>query len=123
MEREQSWERITRTGLAIRDEWSRLAERHGLEIDLAGLSALSTFSFRSEHALAYKTLITQEMLSRGYLAGTALYACTEHTPELIEGYIEALDGVFALIRECEEGRNMTELLNGPVCHAGFKRLN
>jgi len=37
--------------------------------------------------------------------------------------MEALNGVFALIRECEEGRDVTQLLDGPVCHSGFKRLN
>jgi glutamate-1-semialdehyde 2,1-aminomutase len=31
--------------------------------------------------------------------------------------------VFALIRECEDGRDVMSLLQGPVCHAGFKRLN
>ena len=33
------------------------------------------------------------------------------------------DPVFALIKECEEGRDVLELLNGPVCDTGFKRLN
>jgi glutamate-1-semialdehyde 2,1-aminomutase len=28
-----------------------------------------------------------------------------------------------LIQECEEGRDVMSLLNGPVCHGGFKRLN
>jgi len=73
--------------------------------------------------LAYKTLITQEMLTKGYLAATSVYVCIEHTPEVIKGYIDALDPVFNLIRECEDGRDVKSLLNGPVCHAEFKRLN
>ena len=31
--------------------------------------------------------------------------------------------VFALIRECEDGRDVMSLLKGPVAHAGFTRLN
>ena len=77
----------------------------------------------SPNALAYKTLITQEMLVKGYLASTSVYVCTEHTPDIIDRYFAALDEVFALIKQCEEGRDVMSLLHGPVCHAGFKRLN
>ena len=63
------------------------------------------------------------MLKKGYLAANSIYVCTEHTPEFIEGYIDALDPVFTLIRECEDGRDVVSLLDGPVCHGGFKRLN
>ena len=52
------------------------------------------------------------MLAKGYLAGTSVYVCTEHTPEIVAGYFEALDPVFALIRECEEGRDVHEPAQG-----------
>ena len=123
MERIKSWETITQTGLKIRDLWQQLADKHGLKIDHWGLPALTGYSFVSENALAYKTLITQEMLAKDYLAGNSVYVSTEHTPEIINGYFEALDPAFALIRECEEGRDVLGLLKGPVCHGGFKRLN
>ena len=123
MEREKSWEYITRTGRDIGQRWLDLARKHDLPIELNGLPALIGFSFPVPDMLKYKTLITQEMLKKGFLAGTALYACTEHTPALIDEYFDKLDPVFALIRECENGRSIDGLLDGPVCHAGFKRLN
>jgi glutamate-1-semialdehyde 2,1-aminomutase len=123
MERTRSWETITNTGLQIRENWQRLADKHGLKIDHWGLPALTGFSFQSQNALAYKTLITQEMLAKGYLAGNSVYVCTAHTPEVVERFFAELDPVFGLIKECEEGRDVTSLLKGPVCHAGFKRLN
>lgn len=123
MERVRSWERITATGLSIRAIWQDLAQRHGLAINHAGLPALATFSFAGPNALAYKTLLTQEMLKAGYLAGTGTYACLAHTPEILTLYAEALDPVFALIAECEGGRDVASLLEGPVCHAGFRRIN
>ena len=73
--------------------------------------------------MAYKTLITQEMLKKGYLAGTSCYVCVAHTPDVLEPYLEGLDEVFGLIVECEAGRAVEELLEGPICHGGFKRLN
>lgn len=123
MERLQSWEIITKIGLQIRQRWQALADKYGLKIVQWGLSAISGFSFQGENALVYKTLVTQEMLSKGYLAGNSVYVCIEHTPEVVNGYCAALDPVFALIRECEDGRDVMSLLKGPVCHAGFKRLN
>ncbi len=122
MEREKSWDRITDIGNDITARWRQLAATHGLSIKTSGLPALTGFSFAGDNALAYKTLITQEMLSRGYLAGTAVYTCTEHTPQVVAGYFDALDPVFRLIAECEDGRDVMGLLKTGVCHAGFKRL-
>ncbi|MCH1913324.1 aminotransferase class III-fold pyridoxal phosphate-dependent enzyme [Leptospira noguchii] len=123
MEKTKSWETITNIGNSIKDRWKRLAEKYALSIDLWGLPALAGFTIQSENSLAYKTLITQEMLEKGFLAGNSVYACTEHTQEIINQYFEYLDPIFQRIRECEDGRDILSLLKGPVCHAGFKRLN
>ena len=123
MEREKSWDTITAVGYDIKQRWQQLAEKHKLQIEQWGMPALAGFSFSGPNALAYKTLITQEMLVKGYLASNCVYACTAHTPEIVSGYFSALDGVFGTINECENGRDVFSLLKGPVCHAGFKRLN
>lgn len=123
MERVKSWNTITEIGMQIRQRWQGLSEKHGLGIMHWGLPALTGFSFTSPQGLAYKTLVTQEMLGMGYLASNCVYVCTEHTKEIVDGYFDALDPVFKMIRECEDGRDVTSLLKGPVCHAGFKRLN
>ncbi|MCP9941936.1 aminotransferase class III-fold pyridoxal phosphate-dependent enzyme [Cyanobium sp. ATX 6E8] len=123
MERERSWEQVTATGLQLRRSWQELADRHGLAISHNGLAALTGFAFQSPKALEYKTLISQEMLKKGYLAATSCYLSLAHTRELVEAYLLGLDGVFALIAECEQGRPVADLLEGPVCHGGFKRLN
>ena len=123
MERVKSWDTITQTGLQIRKRWQLLADQHGLGINHWGLPSLTGYTFQSENALAYKTLITQEMLSKGYLASNSVYVCTEHTPDIVDGYFDALNSIFGLIKECEEGRDVMGLLKGPICHAGFKRLN
>lgn len=123
MERERSWERITETGRDIGRRWQTLARKHDLPIQISGLPALVGFSFPVPDMLKYKTLITQEMLKKGYLAATSVYVCTEHTPEVVDAYFEELDPIFALISDCESGRSVDDLLEGPVCHSGFKRLN
>ena len=123
MEREKSWEKITSIGENINKEWIRLAKEFELPLKTSGLAALKTFTFKSKNALAYKTLITQEMLKKGYLAATAVYSSTAHSAKIINGYLEALKPIFSTIKECEEGKNVMELLEGPIAHSGFKRLN
>ena len=123
MERLQSWNTITAMGNNIKQRWLQMANNHMLQIDLWGLPAMPGFTIKSPHALAYKTLITQEMLASGYLAGNSVYVCTEHTLAVVDSYLEALEPVFKMIRECEEGRDVMSLLKGPICHSGFKRLN
>ena len=123
MERERSWEKITRTGNQISQHWRNLASKYDLPIRVFGLPALIKFSIDTPDSLIYKTLITQEMLSRGYLAGNSVYVCTEHTPDVVENYIKELESVFKVISECKNTSDLKSLLKGPVCHSEFKRLN
>jgi glutamate-1-semialdehyde 2,1-aminomutase len=122
MERERSWEQVTATGLVMRRRWQELADRHGLAISHNGLAALTGFAFQSPKALEYKTLITQEMLKKGYLATTSCYVSLAHTAEIQELYFEALETAFSAVSRCEIGEPIANLLHGPVCHSGFKRL-
>ncbi len=123
MEDVKSWETITSIGHIIQNRWLELATKHQLKIDLWGLPALCGFSFTSKNALAYKTLITQEALKLGYFGGDSVYVSIAHTPDIIDAYFLALDPIFALIADCEDGRDVMTLLNGPLCHTKFQRLN
>ena len=38
-------------------------------------------------------------------------------------YATILGDVYKLIADCEDGQPVNDLLDGPVFHAGFKRLN
>jgi glutamate-1-semialdehyde 2,1-aminomutase len=124
MERVKSWETITAVGNKVQAGWQKLADLHHLNITISGIPALSTYSFNSADALAYKTFIAQEMLKKGFLASTNFYACTEHTDDKLELYFNALEEVYKTIASCETGNQQIEkLLEGPICHGGFKRLN
>ena len=123
MERTKSWETVTKIGRDVTTEWRSLASDHSLSITTAGLTALPSFAFSGINADAYKTLLTQEMLARGFLANTSLYASVAHTPDLLDSYFENLESVFAMISKCEDGLDVQSLLKGPIVHSGFKRLN
>ena len=123
MEIKRSWDEISQTGKSIKEDWRSLANKHDLDIHITGLSALPSFSFKTDDNLKYKTFITQEMLKKGYLAAMSVYVCTEHTEQIIKGYMFELDKIFKKIKEFEDGDNIDNYLEGPVCHSGFSRLN
>ena len=124
MEREESWEKITDTGSKMQKGWLNLAKTNNLDITVSGISAMTSYAFNSKHAAAYKTLITQEMLKKGFLASTNFYACTAHSDEYLDMYFDVLGDVYKRISKCEsEVLDINTLLDGPICHSGFKRLN
>ena len=123
MEQTKSWEIITKMGVYITEQWQSIAKSTGIAIKTSGLPALTSFSVDSKFALEYKTLITQEMLKKSYLASTSVYVATVHTKEIVDRFFTELEPVFALIKECEDGRDVSALLDGPTCSSGFKRLN
>jgi glutamate-1-semialdehyde 2,1-aminomutase len=123
MEKTKSWKLITKKGIYIRNKWKKMAKKYNLKISISGLPALSTFNIKSKQNIAYKTLITQEMLKSGYLASNSIYLCVNHTKEIIDKYLMNLNRIFKTIKDCEKNNNILNYLDGPVCKTHFKRLN
>ncbi len=123
MEKIKSWEIITNLGKKVRKGWDDLAKNNRLKIIISGIPAISSYSF-SNNNLKYKTYITQEMLKKGFLASTDFYSCIAHTERHLDNYFDHLENIFSIISKCEKKeKNIDELLEGPVCHNGFYRLN
>ena len=123
MEKIKSWEIITNLGSRVVSGWRKIAKENKLKISVFGLPAISSYTFKTNN-LINKTYITQEMLKKGFLASTNFYASTAHNEYLINLYFEALNEVYKNISKCvSEDKNLLDLLDGPVCHDGFYRLN
>jgi len=94
-----------------------------LKITLHGPAAKPSFSFdygaQSQHV---KTLFTQEMLMRGFLAGNLIFVTYAHTKKHVEAYLAACEEVFHLIKKAVDQKKVKKLLQGPVAHSGFQRL-
>ena len=43
--------------------------------------------------------------------------------KIIDKYLFYLEKVFKKIKNCEKGKKIEDMLEGPVCETGFKRLN
>jgi len=123
MEKTKSWEIITEVGKMIQERWRAIAAELDIPMNISGIPSLPSFSFKSENNLAYKTYITQELLKDHILAGDLVCVCVCHDDIVLAKYFTALESVLRKIKECEDGRNIFDLLEGPIRHAKFSRLN
>ena len=93
-------------------------------IKISGILALNSFTFNSKNNLIYKTYITQEMLKKNILAANSIYVSIAHKKKFLDRYFNELNDILKKIKKCEEGIiNPQDLLESPICHSGFKRLN
>ena len=116
------WQHLLEGGTRIQAGWREAAERAGLPISVSGIPPLAHFVFEAPGAQALKTLFTQRMLERGFLATNAYYATFSHTAQHISAYLSATGDVFHELADAVEEGSVEKLLKGPVAHADFYRL-
>ena len=114
---------IALIGARVVNLWRKYGEVHNLPIVIEPrYPCLGHFRFDHELANELRTLYTQIMLERGFLAGTAIYATTAHTDEIIDFYGEAVDEVFAEIADALNNDEVNKRLKGRPAVFGFERL-
>jgi glutamate-1-semialdehyde 2,1-aminomutase len=113
---------LERIGRRIQDGWSASAAHVGLPVRVSGPPALAHLSFEGPSAQAVRTLFTQEMLDRGFLAGPALYVTYAHHDAHVDAYLRAVAQVFEVLARAQTHKSVEARLRGPVAHSGFQRL-
>lgn len=115
-------EHLIKTGQMVKNSWISGAAKCGLKIHVSGLDPLAHFDFEGAEAQAAKTLYTQLMLERGFLASNSFYAMLAHTTDHVHAYGVATEEVFKIIQAAVLKGNAHSMLKGPVSHSGFSRL-
>ncbi len=113
---------IDRIGGQIGDGWNKMAQKHGLNIEILKPNALVTLVFNYPNAQEIRTLFTQEMLRRGFLASSSVYVSLAHTEAHVKQYIAAVDDVFAILKQAIDKGTVSKMLEGHVAQSGFQRL-
>lgn len=99
------------------------AKKHNIRLLISGFSPMPHFYFDyGDDSQAVRTLFTQEMLKRGFLASNAVYVTYSFKEKHAKRYLKAVNEVFYLISKAVADNEVRVLLKGPVAHAGFKRL-
>ena len=122
MRKENVQVHLINCGKQIQSGWKSMALKHGLKIHIGSIYPLSHFDFE-ESPLVLKTLFTQEMLKKGFLATNSYYSCYAHKQENIDLYLTAVNDVFEYISKVLASGDPKDYLNGPICQTGFKRLS
>lgn len=109
-------------GTRVKAAWKDAGERAGLPVTIDGIAPLAHVAFQVDDALAVRTLFTQEMLDRGFLATGSVYAMYAHTAAHVDAYHAACVEVFQVLAGAVAAGTVRQSLRGPVAHGGFKRL-
>ena len=122
-------------GRLIKRGWAEAAESAGLEIAVSGIDPWPAFKFgapQDAHGFQapqqatspLRTLFTQEMLRRGYLATNYVVVSFAHTDEIVDAYLRHASEVFAQIGAwvAEGAASCERRLEGPVKHSGPRRV-
>jgi len=124
MKRVKSAQHMIRIGERISKGWKECASANDLKIKIIGIPPLTTcvFDYKATTPLELQTLFTQEMLGRGYLGWTHVYASWKHTDEIVDRYMEEVDDIFNIMSRGLEKNAIKRMLKGPVATTGFARL-
>ena len=113
MENMKSWQKISQTGIWLKEQWKKLAKLHKLKIDIQGIDAIPNFIFKSQNHNSYKTLITQELLKKNLLATNKIFISVLHNKKNLQNYLNEMDKVFSLISRIENGDKIENYLKYP----------
>ena len=109
-------------GRRVQEGWRAAAKEANLEIEVGGIPPLGRFVIVHPQKQAAKTLFTQLMLERGFLATGAFYATYAHQEEHVDEYLKAVREAFAVVADALRTDSVMAQLKGPVAHVGFQRL-
>ncbi|MFH1310751.1 MAG: aminotransferase class III-fold pyridoxal phosphate-dependent enzyme, partial [Candidatus Omnitrophota bacterium] len=113
---------IVNMGDYLMDGLKNIMKNADLNINIVGLSSVPIMVIKEKDPLVVKTVFTQEMLKKGFLASNVIYVSSAHTKEIVDKYLNAAKEVFEEISGAVKSDKLNSLLDGEVCHSGFKRL-
>lgn len=114
--------RLIQAGAKVQEIWRDASERAGLAVTVSGFPPLAHFHIETPDPQAARTLFTQLMLERGFLATNAFYANYAHSDADIQSYGEAVNASFLELAQAIAAGTVPQALKGPVAHTGFYRL-
>ncbi len=123
MEKTNVSEHVNRIGKRIQTIWMEAIAEFQMPASVPDyFPCLSVLNFSGEKSNIIKTLFVQQMLEKGFLAGTAVYPTLAHNNELLNLYQTAVRQTFRELKSMCDTETPEKFLKGPEADKGFKRL-
>ncbi|MDD5738619.1 MAG: aminotransferase class III-fold pyridoxal phosphate-dependent enzyme [Candidatus Pacebacteria bacterium] len=123
MQKENAPAYLEKTGLEIKRGLFEMAQKRNIKIHIEGFPAMLHISFDYPNSQAIRTLYTQEMLKKGVLASGGIYVSLAFKEGHIKEFLKAVDDVFLTLNKAITENKVEQMLEGPIAHASFQRLN
>ena len=111
---------ISSYGKIIKNGWLKIAKKHKIDVSVSGLDSIIYLKFNYSNNSEIMTYFTQEMLNKGYLAGSQVATSFAYNKIIINNYLKAVDKVFGKIKLSLIKRKF--ILKGKIKHSTFRRL-
>jgi len=117
------WQTVRSAGQRIQEAWSAAGDANNLNVQVAGRPGFCSLAFDyGDDSDLIRSLYTQEMLDRKYLAGAYFYPSLAHDDKVIDAFLRALDRVFATLADAVREGDAASRLRGPAAASDFRRL-
>tara|TARA_B100000963_G_C22607255_1_gene663182 strand:+ start:484 stop:1791 length:1308 start_codon:yes stop_codon:yes gene_type:complete len=111
---------ISNYGNLIKNGWIKIAKKNNINISISGLNTVLYLKFNYKNNSEILTYFTQEMLKKGFLAGSQVATNYAYDKKIISKYLKETDRVFKKINlYIKKGKFP---LQGDIKHSTFKRL-
>ncbi len=111
---------ISDYGNLIKNGWLKIAKKNKINISISGLNTILYLKFNYKNNSEILTFFTQEMLKKGFLAGSQVATSYAYNKKIINRYLKEVDSVFKKISlHLKKGKFP---LQGNIKHSTFKRL-
>ena len=68
----------------------QISIKNSIDLDIKGLLAIPSFSFKNDKRNILKTFFTQEMLKNGFIINNAVYISTAHDKKFSINFLKCL---------------------------------
>ena len=111
---------LCKYGKKIKEGWEKNAKKNNLKIIITGIDSLPSIKFDYPNNLEITTFFTQEMLKKGFLAGSLVATSYCYDDQIIRKYLKCVDIVFKKIRQSLNKKHFN--LEYQIKHSTFQRL-
>lgn len=115
MKKNKTWIEVKKKGQYLKKKIKEISIRTGIPINISGLDSFPTITFKDKNVY-YKTLLTHEMLKKGFLASNVIFVSIQHKKKIIDKYLYNLEKILIDIKKKKIK------LKGKSSHTTFKRL-